>query len=294
MRFLPIASYHQQLFRNMPAFENIRALIIDMDGVLWEGQRPLPGLDDFFALLRTHKLPFVLATNNASLTQQQYIDKLDNMGVGVNPREILTSSMASAQFLSEHYVASKTNVYVIGEDGLRKPLLEKGFNIIEKPFKQQNNIADLVICGLDRNLDWGKMAEATLHINAGAKLIATNADTTLPTERGPVLGNGAIIAALHAATGSTAKVIGKPEAIMYQQAIKVLATAPEQTIAIGDRLNTDILGAVNTDIRSLMVLTGISTEEDIKTLDYQPSWVLADLPAVTKALANMLDSSKLN
>ncbi len=278
----------------MSAFNNIRALIIDMDGVLWEGHRPLPGLHDFFALLRTQQLPFVLATNNASLTQQQYIDKLDIMGVTVNASEILTSSMATAEYLSEQYIADKTDVYVIGEEGLRAPLRQKGFNLLEQPYTQANAIADLVVCGLDRNLDWSKMAEATLHINAGAKLIATNADTTLPTERGPVLGNGAIIAALQTATNSTATVIGKPEAIMYQQAIKILATAPEYTIAIGDRLNTDILGAVNTGIRSLMVLTGISTEADITALDYSPNWVFADLPAVTDALTNSLDCSKLN
>lgn len=268
----------------MQPFTNIHALIIDMDGVLWEGNQALPGLTDFFTLLRKLQLPFILATNNASLTQQQYISKLTCMGVDISSKEILTSSMATAQYLSEQVDPSITKVLVIGEQGLRQPLIDKGFTLIDTPFCKQNTPADFVICGLDRQLTWDKLAEASLHISAGAKFIATNGDTTLPTERGPVLGNGAILAALQAATQSTATVIGKPEAIMYQQAIKILGTKPEQTIAIGDRLNTDILGAVNTGIRSLMVLTGISNENELKSINYHPTWILADLPAITEAL----------
>lgn len=268
----------------MKLLTNIHALIIDMDGVLWEGAKPLPGLIDFFTFLRKQQLPFILATNNASLTQDQYIAKLDSMGVSVSANEILTSSMATAQYLSELVNPNSTRLMVIGEDGLHQPLIDKGFTIITTPFNKQQSPADFVICGLDRQLTWDKLAEASLHICAGAKFIASNADTTLPTERGPVLGNGAIIAALEAATQTTAQVIGKPQAIMYQQAIKQLNTPPEQTVAIGDRLNTDILGAVNTGIRSIMVLTGISSKEDLKSIDYQPSLILADLPAVTNIL----------
>jgi len=270
----------------MKTLTNIHALIIDMDGVLWEGTKPLPGLIDFFKLLRKKQLPFILATNNASLTQDQYIAKFKSMGVSVSANEILTSSMATAQYLSELVNPNSTHLLVIGEDGLKQPLIDKGFSVINTPFSKQQTPADFVVCGLDRHLTWNKLAEASLHICAGAKLIASNADTTLPTERGPVLGNGAIIAALEAATQTTAQVIGKPQAIMYQQAIKRLNTPPEQTVAIGDRLNTDILGAVNTGIRSIMVLTGISTEEDLSSIDYKPSLILADLPAITKALTS--------
>jgi len=268
----------------MQAYTNIQALIIDMDGVLWEGNNALAGLNDFFNLLRQQKRPFILATNNASLTQDQYISKFLSMGVSISADEILTSSMATAHYLSEQVDPTSTQVLVIGEDGLRQPLIDKGFILINSPYNKQSKPADFVICGLDRNLSWDKLAEASLHISAGAKFIATNADTTLPTERGPVVGNGAILAALEAATQTKAMVIGKPEAIMYQQAIKILGVKPEHTIAIGDRLNTDILGAVNTGIRSIMVLTGISKKEDLSTIDYQPTWILADLPAVIRIL----------
>jgi len=268
----------------MQSFTDIQALIIDMDGVLWEGSRALSGLTDFFKLLRQKQLPFILATNNASLTQDQYINKLESMGVSVSANEILTSSMATAHYLSKQVNPHQSTALVIGEEGLRQPLIKQGFTLIEAPFSKQQQTADFVICGLDRNLTWDKLAEASLHISAGAKFIASNADTTLPTERGPVLGNGAILAALQAATKVAPTVIGKPEAIMYQQAISILGIPANKTIAIGDRLNTDILGAVNTGIRSIMVLTGISNEDDLLSIDYQPTWVLPDLPAVTNAL----------
>ncbi len=274
----------------MQKLNSIQALIIDMDGVLWEGNRALPGLKDFFHLLRQQQLPFLLATNNASLTQSQYIAKLKGMGVTVSPKEILTSSMATANYLAELTDPGTTRLFVIGELGLRQPLEQKGFEIIDS-YSTADSPADMVVCGLDRELNWAKMADATLHLHAGAKFIATNADTSLPTERGPVLGNGAILAALQATTQSKPIVIGKPQPIMYQQAIKILGAPPSKTVAIGDRLDTDILGAVNTGIQSIMVLTGISKEKDIDSINYRPTWILPDLPAVTNALHNDITES---
>ncbi len=268
----------------MHSLTNIHALIIDMDGVLWEGNRAMPGLIDFFQLLRKKSLPFVLATNNASLTQDQYVSKLKTMGVTVSHKEILTSSMATAHYLSEHSIPSSNRAFIIGEEGLRQPLIEQGFTLIDS-FDTESP-ADFVICGLDRKLTWEKLANASLHLHAGAKFIATNADTTLPTEKGPVVGNGAILAALQATTKVSPTIIGKPEPIMYQQAIKILGITPENTIAIGDRLNTDILGAVNTGLRSIMVLTGISNKADLKSIDYKPTWIMPDICAVTEALAH--------
>jgi 4-nitrophenyl phosphatase len=269
----------------MHPFTNINALIIDMDGVLWHGNQALPGLTDFFQLLRKQRLPFILATNNASLTQSQYLAKLKKMGVTVFHNEILTSSMATAHYLSKQTTPNATNVFIIGEEGLRQPFLDLGFNLIDNFESANKNPADFVVCGLDRQLTWEKLADASLHLSNGAKFIATNADTSLPTERGSVLGNGAILAALEAATGVSPKVIGKPEAFMYRHAIKILGVTAENTVAIGDRLNTDILGAVNTGIRSIMVLSGISSQEDLKSIDYQPTWIMPDIQAITKALS---------
>ncbi len=271
----------------MTSFSNINALIIDMDGVLWRGVRPLPGLKEFFITLRKLQIPFILATNNAGMTAEQYVSKFSCMGVSIAANEILTSGMATANYLAKQYDPSITRVFVIGENGAREPLEKQGF-ILTGLYDVKGNGssigADIVVCGLDKTLSWDKLATATLNIRAGAQFIGTNGDTTLPTEHGITHGNGAILAALETATGIKPTLIGKPQAIMYQQAMTLLNAHPAQTIAIGDRLNTDILGAVNTGIRSLMVLTGISTENDLKKVDYQPTWIMSDIRDITKAL----------
>lgn len=276
----------------MEPFNNIRALIIDMDGVLWHGNQPQPGLAEFFQMLRDANIRFILATNNASLTQDQYVSKLGKMGVQIELEEVLTSAMATAFYLAEHTDPANTRVFVIGEDGAKKPLLDRGFTLTGlyevNNDKTQTNGADVVVCGKDHTLTWDKLATATLNIRAGAKFIGTNADTTLPTELGITHGNGAILAALESATGVSPTVIGKPEPIMYQQAMNLLGSDPAETVAIGDRLETDILGAVRTGIRSLMVLTGVSSQEDLKTVPYQPTWVMPDIQAVTDALRKNL------
>jgi len=262
------------------SFSNVRALIIDMDGVLWHGAEPLPGLVRFFQTLRERQLRFILATNNASLTAGQYVTKLAGMGVHVEPEEILTSGMATARYLGDRLNPAATRVFAIGEDGLCTPLAERGFTLTDLYAVN----AHVVTCGMDRGLSWDKLATATLNIRAGAVFIGTNPDLTLPTEHGQTHGNGAILAALRAATGVAPVIIGKPEPIMYQQAMSLLQVDAAQTVAIGDRLETDILGAVRADIRSVMLLSGISTREDLATTDYWPTWVMPGLDAVSQAL----------
>jgi 4-nitrophenyl phosphatase len=262
-----------------------------MDGVLWHGDEPLPGLVGFFEVLRALHLPFVLATNNASLTAEQYVLKLAKMGVVVSLEEILTSGMATASYLAERYPAEQTRVFVIGSHGATQPLIERGFTLTGLYETGPEQGADLVVSGLDRQLSWDKLATAALNIQAGAAFFGTNGDVTLPTEQGCVPGNGATLAALKAATGVVPIIIGKPEPVLYQQALALLHLPPEQTLAIGDRLDTDILGAVRAGIPSLMVLSGISTLEDIDAVDYAPTWVMQDIQELTLALHDCRESA---
>ena len=273
----------------MQPFTNINALIIDMDGVLWHGTQPMPGLTDFFKTLDDLQIPFILATNNASLTPEQYVTKLAKMSVTITKKQILTSGTATALYLSKQVNPTETRVFVVGEDGATQPLIDHGFTLtglyeVNNDSDASKKGADIVVCGKDETLTWAKLATATLNIRAGATFIGTNADTTLPTEHGITHGNGAILAALEVATGVSPTIIGKPEPIIYQQALALLGVDPDKTVAIGDRLETDILGAVRTGIRSIMVLTGISTEADLKESAYQPTWVMPDIRAITKAL----------
>jgi len=250
-----------------------------MDGVLWEGQRPLPGLQAFFAALRQRGLKFVLATNNASQTPEQYLAKLANFGVTVSREEVLTSAQAAALYLRQHNGAG-ARAFVIGEDGVRQALTEHGFTLTD--LYELN--ADYVVVGMDRALSWDKLATATLNIRAGAKFVGTNPDRTLPTERGLTHGNGAVLAALQASTEVAPLIIGKPEPTMYQLAMQRLGLPAEQVAAIGDRLDTDILGAVRAGCQSILVLSGVSTLADVERSEFKPTWVMADIQEITANL----------
>jgi 4-nitrophenyl phosphatase len=175
----------------MKSLSEMRAAVIDMDGVLWEGDRALPGLIAFFAALRKRQVRFVLATNNASRTPEQYVQKLARMGVTVSLDEIFTSSQATALFLRGRS-PDGARIFAIGEDGLTRILSEAGFSLGEL---YQTGV-DYVVVGMDRSLTWDKLATATINIRAGAMFVGTNPDLTLPTERGITHGNGAILAAL--------------------------------------------------------------------------------------------------
>jgi len=257
----------------------MRAAVVDMDGVLWEGDRALPGLIEFFAALRKRQIRFVLATNNATRTPEQYVQKLARMGVSVAVEEIFTSPQATALYLRGRS-PNGARIFAIGEDGLTRILTEAGFALGDL---YQGGV-DYVVVGMDRGLTWDKLATATINIRAGAVFVGTNPDLTLPTEHGIAHGNGAILAALQAATGIAPVIIGKPEPTMYQQALPKLQSDPAVTVAIGDRLDTDILGAVRAGLPSALVLTGVSKRKDLATLSYQPNWVLDSIVEITKEL----------
>ncbi len=259
----------------LKSIKDAKYYIIDMDGVLWHGDTAVAGLVEFFDTLRSRGVKFVLATNNASKTPAQFKQKLAGMGVEVDEEQILTSAVATAVYLSERKPGSR--VFCIGEDGLKEALSMAGFTHCTEG-------ADFVVVGMDRGLTWEKLALATLNVRAGAKLIGTNRDATFPTERGLVHGNGAIVAALEASTDTKAEIIGKPEPTMYVQAMQRLDADSALTLALGDRLETDILGAVRTGISSAFFLSGVSTMEQLERCNYRPNFIYDNLMAFTRAL----------
>jgi len=248
---------------------SIRHLIIDMDGVLWRGDEPLPALQDFFAFLRQHNIDFILATNNSSKTPEQYVVKLDRFGVEVGPEQVLTSALASVAYLTD-IAASGSRVYAIGGDGLRRALEEQNFTLTDE-------VADYVVVGWDRDLTWDKLATAALLIHEGAAFIGTNPDVNYPTEQGPVPGNGAQLAALEVTTGVEPVIAGKPERQMYEEALRRLDAPPETTAMIGDRLDTDIVGAAQAGLSTILVLSGIANESDLDGSAVRPDLVCADI-----------------
>ena len=247
-----------------------------MDGVLWRGETALPGLQEFVDTLRSTKRRMVLATNNSSSTVDQYVNKLKRMGIDVHPEEILTSAQATGNYL--YKIAPKqSRVFVIGGDGLTNAIRDYEFTLTEDD-------PDYVVVGIDKKISWAKLNTAVINIRAGAKFIGTNPDSTYPTENGIGVGNGAILAAIRVATGVSPLVIGKPETPIYEQALQRLKSNASDTLMIGDRLDTDILGAQRAGIATLLLLTGVTTLEMSKTSVIQPDLVLPGLPDVTSGM----------
>jgi 4-nitrophenyl phosphatase len=240
-----------------------------MDGVLWRGAQAIPGAPQFIRFLRERGIAFVLATNNATKTVAQYVDKLAGLGMQVAPHEIITSAVATADYLAT-LAEPGTPVYVIGGTGLHEALAEKGFEL-------NGDRAKYVVAGQDLDLTFDKLRRATLFIRAGARFIGSNPDKTFPSEEGIIPGAGAILAALEAATGTTPVIVGKPEPIMFEQAMKRMGSTRDDTAMLGDRLETDIWGGQRAGLKTILVLSGVSTPEDLADSEYQPTWVFQDV-----------------
>ncbi len=248
---------------------------MDMDGVLWRGMEPLPGVASFFEFLRGRGLPFALASNNSSRTPVDYETKLQQMGIsGVGEAQIVTSGTATADYLQAHYPAGSA-VYVVGMDGLRTMIRAAGFVVSDD--------AKIVVAGVDFDLTYDKLKHATYLIRAGADFIGTNADVTFPLPGGLAPGSGSILAAITAATDHVPLVIGKPYPPMFEAALHTLGTTAETTLMIGDRLNTDIEGAQNAGLRTALVLTGVTQREELDDALIHPDGVYDDLPALMAA-----------
>jgi 4-nitrophenyl phosphatase len=258
----------------MSRLKSIRALIIDMDGVLYLGDAPLPGLDVFFAFLVEHDIAFQLATNNSSLTPAMYVEKMARMGVELEPGDILTSSLATADYLATRFPRG-SRVYAIGEEGLMDALQGAGFVL-----GRRRPVA--VVVGYDRDLTYAKLREATLLIRSGLPYIATNPDRTLPVPEGQVPGTGAILAALTAAADRPPVMIGKPEPTLMQLAMARMGTGPETTAAVGDRPETDILSAQRAGILSILALSGATDRARLAATNVEPDMVIEDIRALTR------------
>jgi 4-nitrophenyl phosphatase len=254
-----------------------RYLITDMDGVLWRGQEPMPGLVEFFRFLRAENVRFVCATNNASTLAAKLAERLQGWGTDVTADEIVTSSTATADYLAT-ILPQGSRLYVIGMEGLRAPLLQRGFELVDQDAATVKVAA--VVVGIDWNVTYNQFKRAALHIRAGAQFIGTNGDRTFPTPEGIVPGNGSLLALIETATDVKPIVIGKPEPVLYEMSLKRMNASPEQTLVLGDRLETDILGAVRLNLKSAMVLSGVTTREELAHSNYQPDWVFDDISDV--------------
>lgn len=256
--------------------EKIKALILDMDGVLWRDTQALLDMPAFFSELRAMGIPVVFATNNGTRSIGMYVERLAAFGVEVEPWQVVNSSIATADYLSKRYPEGGP-VFVVGEVGLVEALEEKGFRVVDEAADAAASPVLAVVGGMDHALTYDKLAKATLLIRAGKPFIFTNPDMTFPTPNGLVPGAGSIMALLEAATGVSPTIIGKPEPYLYRFSMERLGTRPEETLAIGDRLETDILGGQRTGCPTVLVLSGVSSAVDAEQWQPQPNFILPNL-----------------
>ncbi|HTP03220.1 MAG TPA: HAD-IIA family hydrolase [Anaerolineales bacterium] len=252
----------------------IHGLILDMDGVLWKDTAPIGNLQRIFARMRSLGLKVTMATNNGTITVEQYLEKLAAFDVVLDAWQVVTSAQAAAATLAEAF-PDKGTVFVVGENGVVSALCGAGFTVSTDPGENASAIA--VVAGLDRSLSYDKLRRAMWHIRAGARFYGTNPDRTFPTPDGPVPGAGSVLAAIQAASGTDPIVIGKPAPFMLKICADRMQLPLNEILVVGDRLETDIAGGQALGARTALVLSGISTQQQADTWKPAPDFVARDL-----------------
>jgi len=225
--------------------------IIDMDGVLYRGNRKIDGADRFIEFLQKKKIPFVLATNNSTRTRDMYVEKLRNMGINVDRNKIITSAYVTAEILKKE--RERAMALIVGEIGIFEEIRRIGWKTLD--YREWKD-AEYVIVGMDTTLTYEKLKAGCLAINKGAKFVATNDDRNFPSEEGLIPGAGSMVAALETATGKKARVMGKPNE-PYVSVIKSILGSGELWV-VGDRIETDMAMADKLGAKKILVLSGVA------------------------------------
>ncbi len=251
-------------------FHTKNGFICDMDGVIYHGNQLLPGVTEFVNWLHAEQKKFLFLTNSSERSPRDLHHKLKRLGLDVGEDHFYTSALATAAFLASQH--PNGTVYVIGESGLTNALYDAGLT--------NNDInPDYVVVGESHDYTYERICRAVKLVMKGAKLIGTNPDLTGPVEGGIAPATGALMAPIELATGSKAYYVGKPNPLIMRNALKKLGCRREETVIIGDRMDTDIIAGVESEIETILVLTGVSSENDLKHFAYRPTHILKDLTA---------------
>ena len=251
---------------------DVRSLILDMDGTLTRGSKPLPGLSNLFAFLHARDIAFTVVTNNTVKTPEHYARKLADFTVEIEVGQVITAAVATADYL-RHRLSPASPLFVIGETGLRTALQQAGFMLVDGAEKA----VEAVVVGGDRSLTYDKLRIAVHYLLHGAQFIGTNPDLLVPTEYGLAPEAGVTLAALQTATSIIPTIIGKPERPLLDLALAHMQAKPEQTAIVGDRLDTDILGGQHLGLTTILVTTGVDGETAITTKGIQPDHLVHGL-----------------
>ncbi|WP_280769402.1 TIGR01457 family HAD-type hydrolase [Salipaludibacillus daqingensis] len=248
--------------------KSYQGYLIDLDGTMYRGEEKIDAASRFVKRLEQQKLPYLFVTNNSSRTPKEVADKLVSMDIPATEKHVFTTSMATAQYIDQSY--GKANVYMIGEQGLEEALKNQGLQLNEKEI-------DVVVMGIDRSINYEKLSRACLAVRNGAAFLSTNGDVAIPTERGLLPGNGSLTSVVHVSTGVEPTFIGKPESVIVDQALEVLGTKLEETVMVGDNYQTDILAGIRANMDTIIVHTGVTSEEQLKNEEIQPTWSIQSL-----------------
>ncbi len=257
--------------------KDVQAVLLDMDGVLWRESQPIVDLVDVFSRIDQLGWPVICLTNNSTKHPRQYLALLKEFGVDLEEWQVISSSEAAAVYLQEK-IPEESRVHVVGEHGLVEAVKMKGFRIHQG--KRDDREVAAVVVGLDRKLTYQKIARAADHIRSGALFVGTNPDKTFPARSGVMPGAGTVVVAVETAAEQDAVMIGKPEKPFFQTALERLACDPQHVLMIGDRLETDILGAQKMGIQTAVVLSGIVSEEEAKQWQPAPNYIAEDIAAL--------------
>ena len=259
----------------MDFLKDKKGFICDMDGVIYHGKKLLDGVKEFVTWLKENDKRFLFLTNNSNKTRQQLQIKLRKMGLEVGLDNFYTASLATAKFLKSQ--GAKT-AYVIGDHALIGALEDEGIN-----FDSDN--PEYVVIGETSDYNYDKIKLATLLVNKGAKLIGTNTDLTAPTEEGIVPACRSLIAPVEYATGKSAYFVGKPNPLMMRTAMEMFhqyGIHSKDVAMIGDRMDTDIIAAIESGIDSVLVLSGVSSLDTVKQFPYGPKVILNGVGDIVK------------
>lgn len=245
-----------------------KGYLIDLDGTMYRGTELIKEAADFVNELIKLDVPYLFVTNNSSRTPEQVAEKLRSFSIPATEEQVFTTSMATANYIYEQ--KNEASVYVIGEEGIRTALADKGLKFAEEH-------ADYVVVGIDRSISYEKLATACLAVRNGATFISTNGDIAIPTERGLLPGNGSLTSVITVSTQTQPIFIGKPESIIMEQALKVLGTKKSETLMVGDNYDTDILAGMNAGMDTLLVHTGVTTKELLSSYEKKPTYVVDSL-----------------
>ena len=250
---------------DLSAIRNKDNFICDMDGVIYHGNRLIPGVKEFIEWLENNGKNFLFLTNGSGRSPRELAQKLERMGLHVGQEHFYTSAQATAAFLQSQCPGG--SAYVIGEPGLTYALYEAGFSM--------NDVnPDYVVFGGPKSINYEQIEKASRLVMDGAKLIGTNSDLVDPSEHGIIPACRALISPIELTTGRKAYYVGKPNPLMMRHALKTLNCHRADAVLIGDRMDTDIIAGIETDIDTVLVLSGVTSMDDLEKFAYRPKYIL--------------------